>query len=74
MPLDYPNFKEHCKVIAIVLDDARAIQQIGFTKNLAKAGNTPMFLFWKIYIKRNYKRLQKIYCKSFVRYIIYVLQ
>ena len=48
--LDYPYFKENCKVIAINLSkqqaldaDPRAIQQINFTANLDKAGNTTMF-------------------------------
>ena len=48
--LDYSCFKENYKMTAIdlskqqVLDaDARAIQQINFTANLHKAGNTTMF-------------------------------
>ena len=47
--LDYPYFKENYKMIAIdlskqqVLDaDPRAIQQINFTSNLDRAGNTTM--------------------------------
>ena len=48
--LDYSYFKGHYKMIAInlskqqVLDtDLRAIQQINFTANLERAGNTTMF-------------------------------
>ena len=48
--LDYSYFKENYKMIAIdlskqqVLDaDPRAIQQINFTANLDRAGNTKMF-------------------------------
>ena len=48
--LDYPYFKENCKMIAIDLSrqneldaDPRAIQQINFTANLDRAGNTTMF-------------------------------
>ena len=49
--LDYTYFKENYKMIAIglskqqVLDaDPRAIQQINFTANLEREGNTTMFL------------------------------
>ena len=48
--LDYPYFKENYKMIAIhfikqkALDaDPRAIQQINFTANLERVGNTTMF-------------------------------
>ena len=48
--LDYTYFKENCKMIAIdlrkqqALDaDPRAIQQINFTTNLDRNGNTKMF-------------------------------
>ena len=48
--LDYSYFKENYKMIAIdlskqqVLDaDPRLIQQINFTANLDRAGNTTMF-------------------------------
>ena len=48
--LDYPYFKENYKMIAIDLRkqqeldaDPRAIQQIDFTANLDRAGNTKMF-------------------------------
>ena len=48
--LDYPFFKENYKLIAIDLSrqneldaDPRAIQQINFTANLDRAGNTTMF-------------------------------
>ena len=48
--LDYPYFKENYKMIAIDLSkqqaldaDPRAIQQINFTANVDRAGNTTMF-------------------------------
>ena len=48
--LDYPNFKENYKMIAIDLsrqnelhDNPRAIQQINFTGNLDRAGNRTIF-------------------------------
>ena len=48
--LDHPYFKNHYKMIAIDLSkqqaldaDPRAIQQINFTANLDRAGNTTMF-------------------------------
>ena len=48
--LDYTYFKENYKMIAIDLSkqqeldaDPRAIQQINFTANLDRAGNTTMF-------------------------------
>ena len=48
--LDYPYFKNLYKMIAIELskqqaldDDPRAIQQINFTANFDRAGNTTMF-------------------------------
>ena len=48
--LDYPYFKENYKMIAIDLSrqneldaDHRAIQQIIFTTNLDRAGNTTIF-------------------------------
>ena len=48
--LDYSYFKNHFKMIAIDLSkeqaldsDPRAIQQINFTANLDRAGNTTMF-------------------------------
>ena len=59
--LDYPYFKDHYKMIAIDLSkqqaldaDPRATQQINFTANLDRRGNTTMFfsiekqkkLFW----------------------------
>ena len=49
--LDYSYYKNHYKMIAIDLSkqqvlgaDPREIQQINFTANLDKAGNTLMFL------------------------------
>ena len=48
--LNYPYFKENYKMIAIDLSkqqaldaDPKVIQQINFTANLDKAGNTTMF-------------------------------
>ena len=48
--LDYPYFKENYKMIAIDLSrqneldaDPRAIQQINFTVDLDRAGNTTIF-------------------------------
>ena len=48
--LDYPHFKENYKMIAIDLSrqneldaDPRAMQQINFTANLYRAGNTTIF-------------------------------
>ena len=48
--LDHPYFKENYKMTAIDLSrqneldaDPRAIQQINFTANLERAGNTTMF-------------------------------
>ena len=48
--LDYPYFKKNYKMIAIDLSrqseldaDPRAIQQINFTANLDRAGNTTIF-------------------------------
>ena len=48
--LDYPYFKENHKMIAIDLStqeeldsDPRAIQQINFTANVDRAGNTIIF-------------------------------
>ena len=48
--LDYPYFKENYKMIAVDLSsqnelyaDPRAIQQISFTANLDRAGNTTIF-------------------------------
>ena len=48
--LDYIYFKKHCKMIAIDLSkqqaldaDPKAIQQINFTENLDRAGNTRFY-------------------------------
>ena len=48
--LDYPYFKDHYKIITLdlikqqALDaDPRTIQQINFTANLDRLGNTTMF-------------------------------
>ena len=52
--LDYSYFKDHYKMIAIDLSkqqaldaDPRAIQQINFTANLDRAGNTTISLLLK---------------------------
>ena len=49
--LDYPYFKDYYKMIAVDLSkqqeldaDPRKIQQINFTANLDRAGNTTIFL------------------------------
>ena len=48
--LDYPYFADTCKMIAVDLSkqqaldaDPRAIQQINFTANLDRAGNTRVY-------------------------------
>ena len=48
--LDYPYFKDNYKIIAVDLSkqqaldtDPRAIQQINFTANLDRAGNTRVY-------------------------------
>ena len=52
--LDYSYFKDYYKMIAINLSkqqaldaDPRAIQQINFTANLDKEGNTTMFFIFE---------------------------
>ena len=52
--LDYPNFKNYYKMIAIDLrkqqaleSDPKAIQQVSFTENLDGEVNTKMFLLLK---------------------------
>ena len=52
--LDYPYFKDNCKMIAIDLSkqqaldaDPREIQEINFTANLDRDGNTTMFFIIK---------------------------
>ena len=69
--LDYSYFKESYKIFAVDLSkpqaldaDPRAIQQINFTVNLDRAGNTTMFFIIKK-SKRNCVRLFKRNCKSF---------
>ena len=53
--LDYSYFKSHYKMIAIDLSkqqalyaDPRAFQQINFTANLDRAGNTTMFFIIEV--------------------------
>ena len=69
--LDYPYFKENYKMIAIDLSkqqaldaDPKVIQEINFTPNLDRAGNTTMFFI--IEEARNCLRLFTRNCKSFV--------
>ena len=52
--LDYPYVKDNCKMIAIELSkqqaldaDPRKIQEINFTANLDRCGNTTMFFIIK---------------------------
>ena len=68
--LDFPYFKENYKMIAAELSrqnelnaDPRAIQQINFTANLDRAGNTTI-----IFITDEAKEtIFAGYCKSFVK-------
>ena len=53
--LDYPYFKENYKMIAVDLSrqneldaNPRAIQQINFTANSYRAGNTTIFFIIKV--------------------------
>ena len=69
--LDYPYFADTYKMIAVdfskqqALDaDPRAIQQINFTANLDRAGNTS--LLYSRRSKRNYSRLFTRNSKSIV--------
>ena len=73
--LDYPYFKDHYEMIAIDLGkqqeldaDPRPIQQINFTANLDRDGNTTMFFI--IGDKRNCFELFVKNCKSFVNVIL----
>ena len=69
--LDYSYFKDHYKMIALDLSkqqaldaDSRAIQQISFTANLDRAGNTTIF-----FIIEEAKKTLGLFtrnCKSFV--------
>ena len=70
--LDYPYFKDSYKMIAIDLSkqqaldvDPRAIQQIDFTVNLGRAGNTRIYFILEE-AKKNYSRLFTRNCKSIV--------
>ena len=69
--LDYSYFKDHYKMIAIDLSkqqaldaNPRAIQQISFTANLDRAGNTTMFFI--IEEAKETIRLFTRNCKNFV--------
>ena len=64
--LDYPYFKDHYKMIAIdlrkqqALDaDPTAIQQINFTGNLDRTGNTNTIFFITEEAKKNFLTFQK---------------
>ena len=68
--LDYPYFKNTYKMIAVDLSkqqaldfDPREVQQINFTANLDRAGNT-RFYFRRS--KRNYSKFCTRNCKSIV--------
>ena len=73
--LDYPHFEENYKMIAIdfsrkqALDaDLKEIQQISFTANLDRGGNTTMiFIIEEVKeTERKRKRLFTRNCKRFV--------
>ena len=56
--LDYPYFRDSCKVIAVNLSkqqaldaDPRANQQINFTANLDRAGNTRIYFILETKLK-----------------------
>ena len=64
--LDYSYFKDHSKMIAIDLSkqqaldaDSRAIQQINFTANLDRVGNTTMFFIKLLLTNRQVANLRK---------------
>ena len=72
--LDYSYFADTYKMIAVELSkqqaldaDPRAIQQINFTANLDRAGNTS--LLYSRRSKRNCSRLFKRNSKSITEYI-----
>ena len=61
--LDYPYFKDNYKMIAVDLSkqqgldaDPRAVQQINFTANLDRAGNTRIYFILAIRSKRNFSK------------------
>ena len=62
--LDYSYFKNHYKMIAIDLSkqqaldaDPRAIQQINFTANLDREGNTTIFFNTTMFLLNKQKKL-----------------
>ena len=64
--LDYSDFKENYKLIAIDLSkqqalhaDPRAIQQINFTANLDRDGNTTMFFIIEKAKKNSFELSQR---------------
>ena len=74
--LDYSYFEDHYKMIAIglskqqVLDaDPKTIQQINFTANLDREGNTIMFFFIEE-AKETVLNFLARNCKSFVNAIL----
>ena len=77
--LDYSYFKDHYKMIAIDLSkqqaldaDPRAIQQINFTANLDRNGNTTMFFITEE-AKETVLEFLKRKRKSFVNTILLIL-
>ena len=73
--LDYTYFKKYYKMIAIDLSkqqaldaDPKAIQQINFTANLDRAGNTRIYFILEE-AKKNCLRLFTRNCKSFMNAI-----
>ena len=68
--LDYSYFKDHYKMIAIDLSkqqaldaDPRAIQQINFTENLDRAGNTRIY-----FILEEVKETVLEFCECVIEY------
>ena len=64
--LFYPYYNEHSKMIAIDLSkqealevNLKAIQQINFTENLLRDGNTAMFLIIEKAKKKHFRFLQR---------------
>ena len=74
--LDYPYFKDNYKMIAVDLSkqqaldvNPRAFQQINFTANLDRAGNTGIYFILARKSKRNYSKFCTRYSKSIVNMI-----
>ena len=71
--LDYPYFKGHYKMIAVDLSrqneldaDPRAIQQINFTANLDRAGNTTIYFIIEEAKETIFEFSQGTHCKGFI--------